>query len=254
MRIGALDVAVTSLDQAVQEICEWVTAEPSKPAKHVHLVNAYTVALADADARYREIFSGEAALCLPDGKPLGWVSILRRDSPRVRQVRGPDFFPSLLDAGRTHALRHFLLGSEEEVLRDLQANVNKRFPGVEIVGTFSPPFRSLTEDELREQDRLVAASRPHIVWVGLGTPKQDYEARRIAFSLGVTCIAVGAAFDFTAGRKNEAPALLRSMGLEWVFRLLSEPRRLWRRYLFGNARFLMSILRAGRGHVRAPRE
>lgn len=129
------------------------------------------------------------------------------------------------------------------MLVKLQQNLEARFPGVEIVGTYSPPFRSLSEAELDAQDELILRSGADIVWVGLGTPKQDHEVRRLADSLHVTACAVGAAFDFTAGTKREAPKWMTRVGLEWTFRLISEPRRLWKRYLIGNFVFLAAIIR-----------
>lgn len=115
-----------------------------------------------------------------------------------------------------------------------------------LAGAESPPFRDLTDDERREQDDRIQASRADIVWVGLGTPKQDFEAERLAEALPLLAAAVGAAFDFTAGTVKPAPAWMQRSGLEWAHRLASEPRQLWRRYLIGNARFVSIALRRHR--------
>ena len=139
-------------------------------------------------------------------------------------------------------MKHFLLGSTPEVLELLQHKLLMRFPGARIVGSYSPPFRRLTMDELETQDELVRSSGAQIVWVGLGTPKQDLEAKRLSNELPVVAVAIGAAFDFTAGTAREAPNWMTKVGLEWVYRLISEPKRLWRRYFFGNARFLKVAL------------
>jgi N-acetylglucosaminyldiphosphoundecaprenol N-acetyl-beta-D-mannosaminyltransferase len=144
----------------------------------------------------------------------------------------------VLRRGQEAGIRHFFLGGSEELLATLVAVVRSRFPRAVIAGVYSPPFRALTTDELEGQDSLIAASSPDIVWVGLGAPKQDVEAQRITDTLGISTAAVGAAFDFLAGTKREAPVWVRQLRLEWLFRLLSEPRRLWRRYLFGGATFL----------------
>ena len=111
-----------------------------------------------------------------------------------------------------------------------------------IVGVESPPFRVLSADELAQQDDRVLSSGADIVWVGLGTPKQDIESERLAAALPIVAVAVGAAFDFTAGTLQEAPAWMKSVGLEWFYRLIKEPRRLWKRYVFGNLRFLKAAL------------
>lgn len=239
--VGTLNVAVTDLDAAVAAV---VHGSKSRTVKAVHLVNAYTVALADADPAYSELLN--QGLLLPDGKPLSWVSRIRGDRPYLRQTRGPSLFELVFDRGRVHDLTHFLLGSTPEVLAQLVPNLERRFTGVRIVGAESPPFRTLSEAEMLEQDNRIRQSKADVVWVGLGTPKQDLEAARLARSLGVAAIAVGAAFDFTAGTARTAPRWMTAVGLEWLFRLLSEPRRLWRRYLFGNVRFMIAAARGGR--------
>ncbi|WP_158251208.1 WecB/TagA/CpsF family glycosyltransferase [Cryobacterium sp. Y11] len=208
---------------------------------HVHLANAYTVALADQSAEYRDVLAG-SALNFPDGKPIGWVSRLRQHSPLLQQVRGPQLFLDVFDQGRQTGTRHFLLGSTPEVLLQLTTNLERDYPGVDIVGVASPPFRKLTPVELATQDEQIKASGAEIVWIGLGTPKQDIEAQRLAVALPITAIAIGAAFDFAAGTLNQAPVWMRTVGFEWLYRFASEPRRLWRRYLFGNARFLKAAL------------
>jgi N-acetylglucosaminyldiphosphoundecaprenol N-acetyl-beta-D-mannosaminyltransferase len=207
----------------------------------VHLVNAYSIALADRDPVVADAL-GPGAVNFPDGKPLVWVSHLRRDTSRLSQIRGVDFMLGVLASGRTYGVKHFLLGSTDEVLSSLARNLRGTVGEIEIVGMDSPPFAQPTDQEFARRDRLVRESGAQIVWVGLGTPKQDLEAQRLAASTGVIAIAIGAAFDFAAGNKRESPRWLRRLGLEWLYRFLQEPRRLWRRYLFGNARFLRAAL------------
>jgi N-acetylglucosaminyldiphosphoundecaprenol N-acetyl-beta-D-mannosaminyltransferase len=213
----------------------------SRSSAHVHLANAYSVALADQREEYFHTLQ-LPAINFPDGKPLSWVSRLRGDKPALQQVRGPQFFLDVFDHGRKSGVKHFLLGSTPEVLERLVDELLRRFPGAQIVGVESPPFRLLSTEELQLQDARISQSNAHIVWVGLGTPKQDFEVRRIASTLPVTAVAIGAAFDFTAGTLKEAPSWMSHAGLEWAYRFASEPRRLWRRYVFGNARFLKAAV------------
>ena len=208
---------------------------------HIHLANAYTVALANRDDAYRLLIN--QGVVFADGKPITWFSRLAGQTPRIEQVRGPQLFLDVLDAGRSSGLRHFLLGSTDEVVERIRARLAERFEGVEIVGSYSPPFRPLTTEEISDQDALIRQSHADIVWVGLGTPKQDIEAARLAQSTARPAVAIGAAFDFTAGTLRVAPFWMQRVGLEWLFRLASEPKRLWRRYLFGNARFVWAVLR-----------
>jgi N-acetylglucosaminyldiphosphoundecaprenol N-acetyl-beta-D-mannosaminyltransferase len=243
-RIGPIAVVATHRVDAAENLCRLAVQKMSRGA-HVHLVNAYTVAIADRDPSFAEILSGDS-VNLPDGKPLMWVSRMRRDKVALCQVRGTALLHSTFDRGRAHGVRHFLLGSTPEVLAKLETNLLIAFPGAVIVGTMSPPFRPLSPEEISDQDREIAASQAHVVWVGLGTPKQDYEAKRLSQSLPVVAVAVGAAFDFTAGTVKEAPQVFVSLGIEWVYRFAKEPRRLWRRYVFGNGRFIVSAIRHGR--------
>lgn len=243
--IGGLDFVAASPSEAAQFVVRW--AENQK-AVHVHLANAYTVSLADTDIEYRRLLS--SGVVFPDGKPITWFSKLFRQRPGLKQVRGPQMFLDVLNLGRAYNLRHFFLGSSDETLELMQAKLTSEFPGLRIVGTYSPPFRPLFPAELRAQDELISSCEPDLIWVGLGTPKQDFEAERITKQRGMTTIAVGAAFDYSAGTLKVAPKWLRSAGLEWLFRLIAEPRRLWRRYLIGNVIFLSAVVRKSlrKGH------
>lgn len=230
-------MAALTLEQASKTIVE--AAAQGKPGD-VHLVNAYCVALAEKSEPYRERLA-DSWLNLPDGLPLQWVSTLRRDRPALSQVRGRDLMDRVLEDGVEVGLRHFLLGSTEETLTRLQAAVERFHPGVRIVG-IQP--RAPREIDLKERERHLEAIRQsdaQVIWIGLGTPAQDEEAVALASSIGAVCIGVGAAFDFIAGNQAEAPGWMRASGLEWLHRLLSEPRRLWRRYLIGNVTFIKSV-------------
>ncbi len=210
----------------------------------VHLCNAYTLSLADKSPEYREMLRG-SALNLADGMSVMWANrIIHRGQIASRErVRGTDLFLNVLSAGNDRQLRHYLLGSTPDVLESLLDNLQELCPGALIVGSESPPFRDLTDCEREEQIQRISKSRAQIVWVGLGTPKQDFETHRLARQVPLVFVAVGAAFDFVAGKKREAPTWMQRAGLEWFHRLISEPRRLWRRYLFGNVRFLRAVIR-----------
>lgn len=236
--IGGLEFRAAGPNAAARFVVELAH---SRREVHVHLANAYTIALADRDDAYRQLINQGVAFA--DGKPIAWFSRLTRQSPRIQQVRGPQFFLDVLDIGRSSGMRHFLLGSTDGLLDLLRARLAGRFEGVEIAGWYSPPFRRLTAEEIAYQDALIRRSGADIVWVGLGTPKQDIEAARVALSTGRPAVAIGAAFDFAAGTLRLAPNWMQHAGLEWLFRLSSEPRRLWRRYLFGNLRFIWAVVR-----------
>lgn len=238
---AGIPVCRTTPANAAEELLTRAS-EGSRPTAY-RLVNSYTFALADQMRPYHHLLRNKG-VNLPDGRPLVQsLNALVPGAGDYRQVRGPSFFVDCLDRGRAHGTRHFFLGGTHELLESLVHQAQQLFPGVTICGTYSPPFRELTADEVDAQDALIAASQPDVVWVGLGTPKQDFEAERLCDKLGVTTAGVGAAFDFLAGTKREAPEWVRQLSMEWMFRLSTEPRRLWRRYLFGNSRFIYLVVR-----------
>jgi N-acetylglucosaminyldiphosphoundecaprenol N-acetyl-beta-D-mannosaminyltransferase len=213
----------------------------------VHLCNAYTLALADRDVVLHALLR-RAALNFPDGKSVVWANRLRyRDRrPPTARVYGPDLMRDVLRLGQPTGLRHYLVGATPDGLARLAERIHQDYPDAHLVGAESPPFRDLTEAERAAQADRIRRSGAQVVWLGLGTPKQDWAAARLAAELPVLAIAVGAAFDFIAGTKRQAPPWMRRNGLEWCFRLAQEPRRLWRRYLFGNVRFGLAVGRRWR--------
>ena len=238
---GIQIVACSGVDEASKELIALAVRRPLTgvtPGTVVRLANAGNISLFSAHSTYRTLF--EESINLPDGLPLARIGSYISHSFKVTQVRGPSLFAETLSQGRP-SVRHYLLGGSPSVLADLKRQIRKLYPEANVVGSESPPFRVLTAAEQDEQTRRILNVQPDIVWVGLGTPKQDYEASRLASLIPATFVCVGAAFDFVAGHKKQAPVALQAAGLEWAFRLVSEPRRLWRRYLFGNLRFATFI-------------
>ncbi len=234
VRIDAL-----TLDEAVDRLREFTDAGNGRA---IHLCNAYTLSLALRDAALTAAIN-RGDLNLPDGMPLVWVGRRRGFTQMRRRVYGPDLMVATVQASRAWGFRHYIYGATPEVISALASRLGELAPGIEIVGAESPPFRPLTEREEVELVERIRLARPHIVWAGLGTPLQDLFVDRFRNRLGTTLVAVGAAFDFIAGNKRQAPRWMQDHGLEWIFRLSTEPRRLWRRYLLGNTRFLRATWR-----------
>ena len=203
---------------------------------YVCVRDVHGVILCQDDAELLDIHR-RAALVTTDGMPL--VRAVHRAGHRdATRVYGPDLMLEVC-AQRVGMLRHFLYGSTPEVLEDLRRGLEARFPGIAVVGTHSPPFRPLSDTEVADERNLLRAARPDIVWVGLSTPKQErWMAANVDHLEGAVLVGVGAAFDFHAGRKRQAPTWMQRAGLEWLFRMLSEPRRLGRRYLVVVPRYL----------------
>ncbi|RBY75305.1 glycosyltransferase [Geodermatophilus sp. TF02-6] len=243
------------------EACRTLLAADRPPAAVPwRLVNTHTISLMRDGGAYADLLRSPG-VNLADGRPvawlLGWLS--RRSGCRTapRHVRGPGLFARVLDESQDTPVSHYLLGGTPQTLDALQRVISVRFPGARIAGADSPPFRPLTAAEVAAQDARIRHSGADIVWVGLGTPRQDVEAARLAATVRRPAIAVGAAFDFLAGTRPEAPVWVQRLTLEWLFRLLSEPSRLWRRYTIGLLRFAgvtsADLLRRGTGdRVGAP--
>lgn len=245
--VGPVPFCVVPLADAVTSIIDAAAGMRSSEASTgipVHFANAYTVALADSDPGYAALFSPPGTVVFTDGMPVVWAG--RRFYPEVagqwERVYGPDVMAGVLAASKPDAPAHYLLGGSPEVLGQLQEAVAQRWPQARIVGAESPPYRPLTAQERAAQDARIADSGATIVWVGLGTPKQDWEVARLAAALPVVAMAVGAAFDFHAGTTTQAPRWMQRSGLEWAFRLGTEPRRLAKRYFWGNPRFVAAAL------------
>jgi N-acetylglucosaminyldiphosphoundecaprenol N-acetyl-beta-D-mannosaminyltransferase len=204
----------------------------------VHLCNAFTLSLVDRDDELRTALT-RADLNLADGVP---VALMGRRLGMKGPVRGSELVGQVAVKG-SGELRHYLYGGKETVAEKMADGLRRQVPGVNIVGTESPPFIPITDEHLAGLATRVRGSGANILWIGLGTPRQDYLVHRLADRLSMPIVPVGAAFDFWSGAVREAPRFVQGTGLEWLYRLATEPRRLWRRYLVGNPRFVLSAWR-----------
>ena len=249
-RFNVLGVGISAINmqQAWTMVEQWISRDEHH---YVCVTSVHGVMESQRDSRLRQIHH-QAGLVTPDGMPLVWLSKLRGYSS-VTRVYGPDLMLALCRLSQTRGYKHFLYGGGESVPDALTGNLQTRFPGLQIVGSYSPPFRPLTEEEDEQIVQMINATRPDIVWVGLGTPKQEYwMASHVGKLRAPVLIGVGAAFDFHAGLKKQAPVWMRQAGLEWLFRLFCEPRRLWRRYLINNPLFIVLVLGQALGLRKQP--
>ncbi len=204
--------------------------------------NVHGVMEARHDAALRAAYA-RADLIVADGMPLVWVGRLRGQHA-VHRVYGPDFMLLLTERAAARGYRVFFYGGVPGVAKTLADRLAVRFPGLRVVGVESPPFRPLTAEEDSAMVARINGTGADIVWVGLGCPKQErWMAEHRAALTAPVLLGVGAAFDFHAGRVGQCPRWLMAVGLEWLFRLMTEPRRLWRRYLLYNPLFVALITR-----------
>ena len=240
-----VDVAINSAPFA--DVLARVLAAPDSGERlAVHFATAHTIVEAHDDPHLRAALA--QGLVQPDGMPLVWLG--RRAGIPVERVCGPDFLPALVERGIPEGRTHYFLGGAPGVPEALVARLTARFPGMRVAGTISPPFRSLSAEEDAAMVDEINAADPDYVWVGLGAPKQDlWVAEHRSRLRAAALLAVGAAFDFHAGTRRRAPGWMQRTGTEWLYRLVTEPRRLAGRYTRVNARFLRLVLRTRRGAV-----
>ena len=239
-RFNVLGTGVSglSLDEARDLV---LGARGQKRLGYICHATAYGVNAARSDPAFRTALN-QSWLTNPDGMPLVWLG-RHHGFDRITRVYGPDLMLAVCAAGRATNLKHFFYGGAPGVADRLKAQLTARFPGLAVVGTWTPPFRALTAEEFGRLQADVAAVQPDIVWVGLSSPTQEkfMAAAWPALDAGLL-IGVGAAFDFHSGRVPQAPRWMQRAGLEWLHRLGTEPRRLWRRYLVQNPLFVLRTL------------
>jgi N-acetylglucosaminyldiphosphoundecaprenol N-acetyl-beta-D-mannosaminyltransferase len=227
-------VDATSYEDACDRIATWVQQRQSR---YVVAANVHVVMTAYGDARYRQVLA-DAALVTPDGMPLVWGLRALGLSHQTR-VYGPDLMLAWCQRAAQTGISIYLYGGTPPVLAQLQATLTAQFPGLTIAGTHAPPFRPLSpQEEAADRDRI-QASGAGVVFVGLGCPKQEFWMARQRDQLSAVMVGVGAAFDFHSGTVSQAPRWMMGSGLEWLYRLCQEPRRLWRRYLLHNPAFVL---------------
>lgn len=242
-RVDVLGVGVSAItmDDALSHIERWIADDARE---YVCITTVHGIMESRMDASLRDVMNS-SGLTTPDGMPLVWLAH-RAGHARVTRVYGPDLLLEACALAAQKGYRFFFYGGAEGVPEELAAQLVSKHPGLDVVGCLSPPFHALSREEDDEIVSAINRARPDVVWVGLSTPKQE---RWMADHLGridaKVMVGVGAAFDFHSGRKKQAPGWMQRNGLEWLFRLLQEPRRLGRRYLVYNSLFVYHLARQG---------
>ena len=232
--ILGMQVASTTYDEATENILAWAKSGESR---YVCVANVHMVMEAHDHPDFREIVNA-ADLVVPDGMPLVWM-LRWMGFPGQERVYGPELTLRLVASAARAGIPVGFYGASPQALERILANFRQRFPSLQIAYAYSPPFRPLTPEEDEEVVRDINVSGTRILFVGLGCPKQE---RWMALHKGrvlTVMVGVGAAFDFHAGIKPQAPSWMQRAGLEWLFRFVTEPRRLWRRYVYHNPRFIV---------------
>jgi N-acetylglucosaminyldiphosphoundecaprenol N-acetyl-beta-D-mannosaminyltransferase len=244
-RTNILGVGVSAIDMsmAVRQIRKWIA---TRARTYVCVTGVHGIMESQRNPRLRDVHNA-AGMVTPDGMPLVYISRAcgRRTTTRVY---GPDLMAAVCSDSVAAGYTHFLYGATNATLIRLAEGLRRRFPGIRIVGSHAPPFRPLTNQERTAVIASINRCQPDVIWVGLSTPKQETWMAEMRADLDApVLIGVGAAFDFYAGTVKQAPRWMQPLCLEWFYRLLVEPRRLWRRYLLNNPAFLAALFMQATG-------
>ena len=237
VNILGVGISAIQMDNAIFKMEEWI--EKNEP-HYVCVCPVSTIMECQRDERLRDIVNS-AGLATPDGMPLVWLSKLN-GYPHTERVYGPDLMLAFCRVAQEKGYSNFFYGGANGVAEKLVQNLRKKFPRLKVVGTYLPPFRSLTQEEDQAVIEMINKVSPDVIWVGISTPKQDkWMADHLGSVAAPVMVGVGAAFNFFSGEVKQAPKWMQKSGLEWLFRLSQEPGRLWYRYLVYNPLFVLNL-------------
>lgn len=236
-KILGVNINVINMNDTIEVITSKLD---SIRGNYICVSNVHTTVMAYEDKQYKKI-QNSGFMALPDGKPLSIVS-KKRGFKCAERVTGPDLMEEIFSISEKYGYKHYFYGSTEETLKKLKNKLNEKYPGIKIEGMYSPPFRKLTKEEDEKIIASINKSCPDFIWVGLGAPKQEVWMYEHKYILNGVMVGVGAGFDYHAGNISRAPGWMQNLSLEWLYRLLQDPKRLFKRYLKTNLKFLTLIM------------
>lgn len=235
--ILGVNIAITNMQDATEYILSQLD---HIRGRYICLSNVHTTVMSRKNPDYRSV-QNDAFMALPDGSPLVFVQ-KRRGFSEAERVAGPDLMPTLWKATENTQWKHYFYGGSSETIKALEHNLKEKYPGLNIVGMESPPYRPLTEREDAQVVERINASGADFLWVGLGAPKQEIWMKEHQNKFQAVMLGVGAGFDFHAGTVKRAPKWMQEHYLEWLYRLMQDPKRLWKRYVVNNIQFVFYCL------------
>ena len=241
-RVLGVEVAATDMDAAIGTVCDSIDA---LRGEYLCFTNAHTTVTAYGDDGFLQAQNSSVAT-FPDGKPVAVVMKMRGHKSTMR-VTGPDFMGKMFEMSEQNGLSHYFYGSTEDTISVLREKLLEKYPNIKIAGMYSPPFRELSAEDDEKIVEMINSAAPDIVWVGLGAPKQENWMLAHKGRINALMAGVGAGFDYHAGKLRRAPKWMQTLCLEWLYRLIQEPRRLFGRYISTNTKFIWLNL-FGRKH------
>jgi N-acetylglucosaminyldiphosphoundecaprenol N-acetyl-beta-D-mannosaminyltransferase len=239
--ILGVDVAAINMDWLLRFTREHLQ---ELSGNYICVSNVHTTVMSYEDESYRSIQNG-GVMALPDGGPLSSLG-RRRGHPEMRRTTGPEYMEEIFKISAEKGYRHYFYGSTPETLEKLQQKLKEKYPGIQICGIYSPPFRTLSEEEDRAIVQRINQAEPDFLWVGLGAPKQEMWMAEHQGKVKGLMVGVGAGFDYHAENIKRAPVWMQRWNLEWLYRLAQEPQRLFKRYLYTNTRFIWEAVVKGK--------
>lgn len=238
--VNILGVDIAAIDM------EWLLKFTRKHIKelsgdYICVSNVHTTVTASEDESYKGIQNG-GILAIPDGGPLSSVG-RKRGATKMERTTGPSYMGEVF---KESGYSHYFYGSTEETLKKLEYNLKRNYPGIEIKGMYSPPFRPLTDEEDKAIIEMINEVDPDFIWIGLGAPKQEQWMAAHQGKVKGLMVGVGAGFDYFAGNIKRAPIWMQKTNLEWLYRLLQDPKRLFKRYIITNSKFVWNVMIRGK--------
>lgn len=241
--VNILGVDIAAIDM------EWLLSFTEKNVSalsgdYICVSNVHTTVMSYENASYQSIQNG-GIMAIPDGGPLSSVG-RKRGAKDMKRTTGPSYMGEILKQSVAYGWKHYFYGSTQETLDKLKVVLDKTYPGIQIVGMYSPPFRSVTTEEDQEIVNAINEACPDFLWIGLGAPKQEKWMAAHQGSVKGLMVGVGAAFDYYAGNIKRAPGWMQKANLEWLYRLMQDPKRLWKRYTSTNSKFIWNAVIRGK--------
>lgn len=233
-------IAATDIKAAAEAVCKKID---QCKGQYIIFANTHVVVMTGEDEVYAQA-QKESLVTFADGFPVAYVQ-RRKGMKQAKRVAGPDFMTEIFETSVSKGYRHFFYGSDEKTLTCLKENLEQKYPGIQIVGTYSPAYSKELAKDYSQDIARINATNPDFVWIGLGAPKQELWMHRHKGQICGLMLGVGAGFDFHADTKKRAPLWMQRCGLEWLYRLLQEPGRLLKRYLVTNVKFVYRCIREG---------